>query len=231
MPTAGLSAARRPSDGGEASLRHVPAESPESGESREAGLGPRPARSAERERRAIAGDREALERFWEDNRRWVAAVLLAHMRRGADLDDLMQQVALSLVSRHGQVKAPGLLRPWLRTVAVNAAREDARKHTNARKRLRLVGPGSTAGRGNTPIGGSDDPQEQGKALLRAARDLPESYREPLLLRAAHGLSYREISAITGLKETTVETRIARGRRMLRELARRTQDLRPTPDQG
>jgi RNA polymerase sigma-70 factor (ECF subfamily) len=54
--------------------------------------------------------------------------------------------------------------------------------------------------------------------MALAGELPDGYREPLLLKAIQGLSYREIGRILGLPETTIETRIARGRRMLRELA-------------
>jgi RNA polymerase sigma-70 factor (ECF subfamily) len=60
--------------------------------------------------------------------------------------------------------------------------------------------------------------EEGRRLMELARRLPDGYREPLLLKAVHGLSYREIGRILGLPETTIETRIARGRRQLRELA-------------
>lgn len=59
-------------------------------------------------------------------------------------------------------------------------------------------------------------------LLDLARGLPEGYREPLLLRCVKGMSYREIAKVLELPETTIETRIARGRRMLRELASRTE---------
>ena len=55
-------------------------------------------------------------------------------------------------------------------------------------------------------------------MTLAAR-LPEAYREPLLLRAVHGMRGRQIAEIMNLAEATVETRIARGRRMLRDLAR------------
>ena len=48
--------------------------------------------------------------------------------------------------------------------------------------------------------------------------LPDGYREPLFLKAVQGLSYRNIAEILGLPETTVETRIARARRMLRDAA-------------
>ena len=53
--------------------------------------------------------------------------------------------------------------------------------------------------------------------MELARELPEGYREPLLMRCARGMSYTQIGAVLGLPETTVETRIARGRRMLRDL--------------
>jgi DNA-directed RNA polymerase specialized sigma24 family protein len=39
------------------------------------------------------------------------------------------------------------------------------------------------------------------------------------------MSYREIGRVMGLPETTVETRVARGRRMLRELAIGKQKVR------
>ena len=43
-----------------------------------------------------------------------------------------------------------------------------------------------------------------------------TYREPLLLRCVRALSYQQISEVLDLPITTVETRLARARRMLRE---------------
>ena len=53
-------------------------------------------------------------------------------------------------------------------------------------------------------------------ILHLARGLPSQYSEPLLLRAVRGLSQREIAETLQLPETTVETRLARARRMLRD---------------
>ena len=39
-----------------------------------------------------------------------------------------------------------------------------------------------------------------------------------MMKAVRGMSYREIGEVMDLPETTVETRIARARKMLRELA-------------
>lgn len=167
---------------------------------------------------AIAGDRDALRTVWAEHRRWVAAVLLAHKPRQADLEDLLQTVSVQLCRKAHEVRDPDSFRPWLRTVAVNVARAEGRSTTRKRQGfLRLVG--------RTPPEPASEPDpdrqerlREGRRLIALARDLPEGYREPLLMRCLKGMSYREIGEAMGLPETTVETRIARGRRMLRELA-------------
>lgn len=196
--------------------------------------------TAENERRqglvaaAIRGDADAVRAVWQEHRRWVAAVLLAHKPREVELDDLLQDVAMSYVRMIGKLRDEATLRPWLRTVAINAARASGREIQRRRRRngLRLAGIG-----GRAEIGGSEDPHadpggrdgqpepeagpakhEEAARLLRLASQLPEGYREPLLLRCVRGMSYQQIGHLLGLPETTIETRIARGRRMLRELA-------------
>jgi RNA polymerase sigma-70 factor (ECF subfamily) len=168
---------------------------------------------------AIGGDSAALQRVWHENRRWVAAILLAHKPRWADVEDLLQEVALSLVRKVSEVRDPRALKPWLRTVAMNAAHAAAR---NGLKRSRALSidheleqPFVKQDAGAPEIA-SD--REEGGRLMELAMQLPDGYREPLLLKAVQGLSYREIGEILGLPETTVETRIARGRKQLRELA-------------
>ena len=53
--------------------------------------------------------------------------------------------------------------------------------------------------------------------MRLAAQLPDAYREPLLLKAVHGMRSRHIAEIMGIPEATVDTRVSRARRMLREL--------------
>lgn len=165
-------------------------------------------------------DRDRLRRMWEDNRRWVAAILLAYKPRWADVEDLLQDVAAAFVAKSGEIRDPGAFRPWLRQVAMNAARLAGRKG-----KLRLTASlEDGSGESNAPPA----PQATSPAVLGKEEEirritdlienLPDGYREPLLLKAVQGLSYRQIGHILGLPETTIETRIARGRRMLRDLA-------------
>lgn len=176
-------------------------------------------------RRASAGDPRAAEQIWKSHRRWVAAVLLAHKPRQADLEDLLQEVALAVVQKINQLDDPAALKPWLRMVALNAARATGRKQTRRRGLLRLVRPDvpeEGAGTSDLSTQNTHQRQERARQLSALIEHLPEAYRECVLLRCARGMTHKQISDITGLPETTVETRIARGRRMLRELAQTTQ---------
>jgi RNA polymerase sigma-70 factor (ECF subfamily) len=178
--------------------------------------------------RAMAGSRPAMEELWRVHRRWVAAVILAHKPASAEVDDILQDVAASMVANISQVGEPGAFPGWLRTVAVNAARLAGRKASSGLARLgRVTGDAGEAALHAAARSGPDAGPAAGLAahapldperLLELARRLPEGYAEALLLRALQGLSYAEIGAVLGLPESTVETRIARGRRMLRELA-------------
>lgn len=187
---------------------------------RAAASAPTPARDAPDEtaalaRAAMSGDRAALERLWAGHRRWVAAVLLAHRPRGIEVDDLLQEVAWTVVRRIQTLREPETFRPWLRTIAVNAARAAARRANSVPIRAE-----STPDQGSelAQAGVAADRRDEGRRLLELAGRLPEAYREPLLMRCVQGMSHREIGAALGLPVSTIETRIARGRRRLRELA-------------
>ncbi len=170
---------------------------------------------------AIDGDRDALRRVWQEHRRWVAAILLAYKPRGADLEDLLQVVAVQLVRKLSELREPEAFRPWLRTVAINTARAEGRKVSRKAPVLRLNHDEAAPCEGD---GASQ--REEAHRLMEMASRLPEGYREPLLLRCVRGMSYRQIGAVMDLPETTIETRIARGRRMLRDMA---QDAAPSGD--
>ncbi|MEM7755092.1 MAG: sigma-70 family RNA polymerase sigma factor [Planctomycetota bacterium] len=169
-------------------------------------------------------DPAEIQRVWREHRRWVAAILLAHKPREVDVEDLLQTVAVSVVRKIGELRDPAALKPWLRTVAINAARAEGRQTQRSRKKLRLAKQEvAVRGEGAESNDRASADRDEGRKLLDLARTMPDGYREPLLLRCVHGMSYRQISEVTGLPETTIETRIARGRRMLRELASQRKD--------
>ncbi|MHC4845162.1 MAG: RNA polymerase sigma factor [Planctomycetota bacterium] len=168
--------------------------------------------------------------LWREHRRWVAAVLLAHMPREADLEDLLQDVAVTVVTRVGEVRDTSRLRGWLRTVAVNTARMAGRKMKVRRAVLRPLAREDRAladPSARQPWAGAAA-RAEAELALALAQSLPEEYREPLLLRCVRGLTQKQIAETLGLTETTVETRLARARRMLRGHVERNDTSRAAP---
>lgn len=168
--------------------------------------------------RAIDGDQDALRDLWHTHRRWVAAVLLAHMPSTSDVDDLLQEVAATIVGKVRTLREPAAFKPWLRAVAMSIAKTAGRR-TQVRKIgfLKLVGLKDDHEADLSHSTASPAFQE-GRQLMELSAALPDGYREPLLLKCVQGMSYKQIGEVMGLPDTTIETRIARARRMLREKA-------------
>ena len=169
-------------------------------------------------RDAIRGDDAALRELWNRHRRWVAAVLIAHMPRDAEVDDLLQEVAVAVVAKISGLREEAAFKPWLRAVAMSIAKTTARRR-QVRKSgwLKLVGLSGQREDERSHDNASPAMQE-GRGLMALAADLPDGYREPLLLKCVRDMSYKQIGDVMGLPDTTIETRIARARKMLRERA-------------
>ena len=169
-------------------------------------------------RRAQMGDAEALDFIWREHRQWLAAVVLAHMPREAAIEDLLQEVALSMVRSIHTLRDPASLRSWLYRLTVNVA-QSALRSRYARHGHEAI---------NAPEGDvacDDEYAEEGagnREAVRRAVDavhaLPEMYREVILLRAVRGLSPRHIAEALQIPVRTVETRLLRARRLLGERA-------------
>ena len=163
--------------------------------------------------------RRELEKTWQHERRWVAAVLLAHMDARDDLEDLLQEVALAFVQHVSELRDPTKLRPWLRTIARNTARGAGRRESRRRRIQKPLGeeahelPDPSPERERS----AEEARSACKRVMERIQDFKPEYREPLLLRCVQGFSQRRIAEVLGLPETTVETRLARARRRLREV--------------
>lgn len=161
--------------------------------------------------RAAQGEVEAIESVWRRNRRWIAAVLAAHAPRGVEIEDLLQEVAATFLAKAREIRDAASVRGWLRIVAVNEARMAARDRGIERKSLARF---AASWRGESA---DRHAAAEARETLELLARLPAQYAEPLLLQAGQGLSQREIAEILDVPETTIETRLARARRMLRQL--------------
>ena len=199
-------------------------------------MGPRHSVDEQLIERARDGDRFARQRLWRAHRRWVAAIILAHRPHFIEVEDLLQDVAVKFIDKLHTLRDAAAFRPWLRRIALNVCRGAARA---SRATLRLgrhdaddretgfvAEPASPA----AEVLQVAERQDAAGRLLEQALSLPPAYREPLMLRCLRSMTYQQISQVLELPVTTVETRLARARRMLREELREPDDPveRPEP---
>ena len=122
-----------------------------------------------------------------------------------DADDVTQNVLLQLYKTDKAFKSEAHLKNWLMRVTVNHCknlfRAPWRKHENLDDYA------------NTLV----FEEEASKDLFRIVMGLDKKYRVTLLLHYYEGYSIREIAHIMDVSENTVSTRLARGRKILKEL--------------
>jgi len=156
------------------------------------------------------GDRVAFGRLYSRYARMVHGILLARVPP-PEVDDLVQEVFLSALRQLHALRDSSRFGAWLGTITRNLANDYFRKAIPVSKLTEPV----TENHAKT--GASDHAAEQeAKAILAVIRALPESYREPLMLRLVEGMTGPEIAARTGLTHGSVRVNLCRGMQLLRE---------------
>jgi RNA polymerase sigma-70 factor (ECF subfamily) len=161
-------------------------------------------------RAAQAGDRAAFGQLYQRYARMVHGVLLARVPVSA-AEDLVQDVFLQVLPRMKSLRDTSRFGPWLAAIARNRAMDFHRHTKPAAPFEEQIGTIETGQPSNSNVG-----VEDGMALLNALRELPEAYREPLILRFVEGMTGPEIAERTGLTHGSVRVNLHRGMQMLRE---------------
>lgn len=135
---------------------------------------------------------------------------------GPDADDAFQATFLVLVRRARHTAWRDSLGPWLHGVAVRVARKARAARARRLASERLASPMTPE-----PTAPAAEPDDLGDVLDQELTALPEAYRRPLVLCELQGRSRADAARELGLAEGTLSSRLARGRKMLRDrLARR-----------
>lgn len=153
-------------------------------------------------RAAQGGDRAAFGRLYEQYEPLIHGILIARVAYD-DAEDLMQDVFVRAMQQLTKLREPAAFCSWLITIA----RRVAVDHLRSRM--------STTDLGTARL---DAPQSNPEALtiLATIQRLPETYREPLILRLVEGMTGPEIAARTGLTPDSVRVNLCRGMKMLRD---------------
>ena len=143
------------------------------------------------------------------------------LRNPADAEDAAQECYLRAY-RHFDTFRGGPIRPWLLAILRNVCRaEYARRGTLAA--VQADGMDDATDTASETLWGEASPSPEtvslsrfdAETVQRLIAQLPEAFREVLVLREINDLSYRDIAEVTGSPVGTVMSRLARARALLR----------------
>ncbi|HEX7999204.1 MAG TPA: sigma-70 family RNA polymerase sigma factor [Pyrinomonadaceae bacterium] len=170
--------------------------------------------------RAIAGREDGFEELVRRYQRPIAAYVY---RMVGDYDaalDLTQEVFIKVYGSLTRYRSEYKFSTWIYKIAHNAAVDHLRRNSTREQSLVKQTDGEQY---DLPVesGRLSPEQESEKAERRAeieavVRQLPPAYRELILLRHSHDLSYDEIADVTGLPLGTVKNRLFRAREVMRQ---------------
>lgn len=127
-------------------------------------------------------------------------------------EDALQETFLRVIRRRKQYHTKRAFSPWFYTILRNVCLDIARKRARQERILRQTGE-----RRAPLVAPSDTAQTEAAELLEA---LPQNQRDVLVLRAVHGLAFRDVAAAMGISVEAAKKRAQRGLRKIREKLRK-----------
>ena len=163
---------------------------------------------------AQKGDKEALQMLLGSNWAWIKGLVYSILRDADDIDDVLQDICVRVISKIDSLRQPERFRPWL---AVLARRQALRYRQRKAQRLRHLNEGLAdlkCNEKNAELFEIIEQKEQYRRVLNAIGSLPEKYRQVFVLEHINDLTYRQISEILDIPVSTVQIRLVRARQML-----------------
>jgi RNA polymerase sigma-70 factor (ECF subfamily) len=122
--------------------------------------------------------------------------------RAERVPDLTQEVFLRVYLAAARYRDTGAFSTWLYRIALNVARDDARRHR--RDPLPLCDHEPPAD--SEPVELHSERRELEQAVAQALAELPELQREALVLRHYEGMSFEDMARVLGTPASTLKSR-------------------------
>ena len=170
---------------------------------------------------AIAGREASFEELVRRYQRPIAAYVY---RMVGDYDsalDLTQEVFIKVYNSLSRYRSEFKFSTWIYKIAHNAAIDHIRRFA---VREQALASGTDGERREAAIESrrlspeqESEREERRSEIESVVQLLPAAYRELIVLRHSHDLSYDEIAEVTGLPLGTVKNRLFRAREAMRDL--------------
>lgn len=169
-------------------------------------------------------DMSALEELIRRNERVVYATFFHLDPKRADLSDLTQEALFRVARAIKNLKKPETFKVWMNQIITNVFYDELRKKSRKLSTISIdTYYDDTNDKTSREIEDtSSTPADKTKGseleliIRNAIMELPEQFRQVIVLRELQGLTYDEIAQITKSTTGTVKSRIARARVKLQE---------------
>ncbi len=163
--------------------------------------------------RARKGDLDAFGDLVARHQAGLVRYLTHLVSNSSDAEDVAQEALLRAYRALKDFRGQSAFKTWLYQIATNAARTQLDKRRTRRE-------DQTHDVAEMDIASGDQLERRIVAhdqLRRALAELPDDWREAVILRDIEGLEYREIAEALAIPIGTVESRIFRGRQRLKQI--------------
>ena len=150
----------------------------------------------------LEGDRNSFGRLYDLYAPMIHGILLARVPR-SEVDDLVQDIFLHAFKKLHTLRDWAAFGPWIAMIARNRAMDF---HRRSKETVEVT----------DDLRSTDTSTTKANEILELIRDLPEAYRETLVLRLVEGMTGPEIAERTGLTPASVRVNLHRGMKQLRE---------------
>ena len=163
---------------------------------------------------AQRGDKEALQLLFRENWAWLKGLVYSILQNADDIDDVLQDICVRVISKIGSLREPQRFRPWLAILARRQALRYRQQKAQRQMPLNIKLEDLKDESDSTQLIDNIEQKEQYQLILSAVKSLPEKYRQVFILEHINDLTYKQIAEILDVPVTTVQIRLVRARRML-----------------
>lgn len=163
-------------------------------------------------KRVLAGERALYEVLVRRHNTRLYRAARAILRDESEVEDVMQEAYVQAFAHLAQFRAEARFSTWLTRIAVHEAFARRRR---AQRQTPMEEPAIASLDSSTPERQAGA-HEIASLVERAIDQLPDSFREVLVLRTLEEMSVAETAEVLDIPEDTVKTRLFRARGLLRD---------------
>lgn len=156
----------------------------------------------------LCARKEILE-IYNRNVDTVYRVCFSFMKNHPDTEDMVQEVFVKVISSAKRFDSPEHEKAWLIVTASNVCRDELRRRARQLEHIDDFSVESLSEQREAP--------EDMNLVIEAITDLPEEYKTVIYMYYYEGYDAKEIAGMLKCPHSTIRTRLARARKLLKKV--------------